>query len=164
MTVDHEERHAVDKVVSYNPPPSQAPTGTPNGQTRTSSPFKNRNFVRFLSLASRFAEALELVSFPVMTIDTADHLAALLARGDREVEELERDCPDGASAASRAEAAELIASWREISPAISLRAAECEGTHRAAMDEARLLAECATLTAGFRLWERRTAMLLLPAK
>ena len=75
---------------------------------------------------------------------------------------LEQPAPEGASDLSRAEAKELLISWREISPALSLRAAECEGAHRAAMDEARLLAECASLKTAFILWERRTGGLLTP--
>ena len=106
--------------------------------------------------------AIELTAFPVPTVDTSEQLTELLRAGNVQARGLEKPPPQGATAASKAEAEDLLISWREIQPAISLRTSECEGNSRDAVEQARLLAECAALGRAYRAWEGRTRRLLTP--
>ena len=66
--------------------------------------------------------------------------------------------PEHASDEAKPAAAELLISWREISPALALRAAECEGSHRAAVDEAMRFARDNDLLGDVRVRDRLERM------
>ena len=112
------------------------------------------------ALEGTIADADERLAFPVVELDTAAELKALIEKGTAEADALTPP-PEGASAESRAEADALRAKWAALVPTLSSQAAERAHDLVAQVKAAPLLAEAGTAKKDLEDWYGRCTELLV---